>query len=122
MKILKSPMLKPFSDSEIFEQLNEKEINSLESCDFCGEKLDTINWVNSMTREREADNGNDLYTILNVIQEKLIRGGIKYTTKKVDDEGKVLKLTNRVTKKVDNPSTIQDLNKFVFSEALKLVA
>lgn len=46
---------------------------------------DIVNVTGLDTVQREEDKGSDLYTILNVAQEKLVRGGIKYTTSKVDD-------------------------------------
>ena len=49
---------------------------------------------------REQDKGNDLWSVFNVVQEKLVRGGFKYTLR----EGR---RTNRTARRISN--FIQDI-------------
>ena len=63
---------------------------------------------------------------MNVIQEKIIRGGIKYTYEKpvLDQDNNVIGMdtARSTTRAITNISTSKNLNQFVFDEALKLVA
>lgn len=64
--------------------------------------------------------GNDLFTALNIAQENAIRGGIQYkTTKEIDGITTINNNTTRAIKSIDKSSKI---NKFVWSEATKLIA
>ena len=70
---------------------------------------------------REEDEGKDLWSIMNVVQEKVINGGIKYKTSETDKEGKdVIEL--KTTKKRSNIYKNMALNKLIFNEFAKLAA
>lgn len=90
------------------------------------ENLKSIDLEKSMLRERNEDYSRDAWTILNVIQEKLIRGGIhyEYMKEKKNDQGQVIELNlkNRKTKAINSPAQNLHLNKLAFDEVLKLVA
>jgi len=67
-----------------------------------GENLLTSegNIVNQMLRpKRHADQGHDLWTTFNVVQENVIRGGIR-TTKR-NDKGRLRRSTSRAVKAID---------------------
>jgi hypothetical protein len=42
----------------------------------------TLNLQNLLQPERIEDNGNSVWKIFNVIQEKFVRGGVQYSSKK----------------------------------------
>ena len=87
--------------------------------------LENVNLF-SLVPKRNADFNKDLFTILNILQEYCLRGGIQYTyTSEVkDDQGKVieLKIKNSTTKAIYQPSQTIKTNEFIFDEALKLIA
>ena len=74
---------------------------------------------------RTADDKNDAYTVLNRIQEKLVRGGINYGyMRNVKNEtGEIVgqELAHTTTRQVGAISTQIKLNEKLFSETLKLV-
>ena len=90
------------------------------------ETLQNFNMNTALKVIREGDFGDDLYTVMNVIQEKIIRGGIKYTYEKpvLDQDNNVIGMdtARSTTRAITNISTSKNLNQFVFDEALKLVA
>ena len=70
---------------------------------------------------REEDEGKDLWSIMNIVQEKVINGGITYKTSETDKEGKnVIEL--KTTKKRSNIYKNMALNKLIFNEFAKLAA
>ncbi len=81
---------------------------------------------------READQGQDLYTVFNRVQESLIRGGIKYkiNTPVLDenknqivvDEIAQYKERNATTRKLKDFTKTTELNKALWNGALDLVA
>ena len=74
-----------------------------------------------LKRNRKDDKENDLYTIFNVIQENALKGGIYY--QKVDEQGDGAQLKTRKTRAIkENSPRSVELNKFLWQEALKLVA
>jgi hypothetical protein len=68
--------------------------------------------------QRDADEGSDLFTVLNIIQERIIRGGIKYQTV-IQDQG-TFKIKNNTTRAIKSIDRTQDYNVVVMDEALKL--
>jgi hypothetical protein len=84
------------------------------------DKLFYINLEKSLQRYRHGDAGFGLWEVLNVIQERIIRGGITYTTLEGDETWSAV-VTNRTKKLSSIPETTR-LNEFVFDAALKLVA
>lgn len=88
--------------------------------------LKEINLDSSLQTERLEDNKRDLWTVLNVIQEKCLRGGIEYSFLKetLDDDKNVVDIQTkqRVTKGIFQPKKIVELNQMLFDEAIKLVA
>lgn len=75
---------------------------------------------------RYQDRAEDLYTLYNKVQERLIRGGIPYTklVNVKDNEGKVIDQVERraSTRQVYSLPKTLELNQFALSEAMKLVA
>ena len=69
---------------------------------------------------READEGGDLWTVMNIVQEKVINGGVPYIVQEVEKEEKVFKL--KKTKKRSNAYHSAKLNSFIFDEFSKLAA
>ena len=68
--------------------------------------------------QRDADQGHDLFTVLNVLQERIIRGGIKYQTVK-QDQG-AFKIINNTTRAIKSIGKTQDYNTVIFDEALSI--
>jgi len=76
------------------------------------------NIINQMLRpKRHADTGNDLWTTFNVIQENLIRGGIK--TMKLNDKGRPKRSTKRAVNNIDKSIK---LNKALWEMATSMKA
>ena len=70
---------------------------------------------------REEDEGKDMWSIMNVVQEKAINGGISFKIETKDEEGNNI-LELKKTKKRSNIYKSMALNKLIFNEFEKLVA
>ena len=91
----------------------------LKDIDVHSVRLDTIDKV-----RRNGDQGQDLYTVLNRVQESVIRGGIKYkkNTEIVDRFGNKIKTVKKgTTKKITAIDKSIELNKQLWSNAMELV-
>ena len=74
--------------------------------------------VNQMLRTRRlADKGTDLWTTFNVIQESIIKGGVR--TAKVNDKGRLRRNTRRAVKNIDKNIK---LNKAIWEMATQMKA
>lgn len=77
----------------------------------------------SLKVERPDDAGNGLWEVLNVVQEKLLRGGVEYTHLREvkNDDGQVIELkpSHRTTKAVFNTKETMRLNQLTFDRALE---
>ena len=85
-------------------------------------ELDTPVFSKALDINREGDKGNDLYTLYNVMQEKLIRGGLEVLTVRKDKKTNenVTKLaTLRRLKSID---AINKVNQELWNIAEKMVA
>lgn len=72
--------------------------------------------VNQMLRTRRlADKGTDLWSTFNVIQESIIKGGVR--TAKVNDKGRVRRNTRRAVKNIDKNIK---LNKAIWEMATQM--
>jgi hypothetical protein len=93
-----------------------KEIKNIDSID-----LSTVDRV-----RRYQDNENDLFTFFNRCQESIIKGGVKYKTKhdRLDQYNNVIgiKYKNHTSRQITNIKKSIDLNKILWSEAVKLTA
>jgi hypothetical protein len=92
-----------------------KNVKNLKSID-----LSTID----VTR-RGGDNKQDLFTFFNRCQESIIKGGVKYKTAIPIIENDIIvdyKNKNHTTRQVTNINNSINLNKTLWSEALKIVA
>ena len=69
---------------------------------------------------READMDSDVWTRMNVVQEKVINGGIPYLVEETVGDKTVIKMKR--TKKRTNAYHTAKLNSFIFDEFSKLVA
>ena len=65
---------------------------------------------------RQADKGNDLYSVMNIIQEKMFNGGLSYQYK--NEKGFFETIS---TKKLKGINNIIDLNKNIFELAMATV-
>lgn len=65
---------------------------------------------------RRADQSNDLYTVLNRIQENVIRGGVRYIT-----EDKLGNDIIRKTREVKSIDKVRKLNQYVWDKCVKLI-
>lgn len=75
-----------------------------------------INLLRNIQALRAGDSSNDLYTVFNVVQEKIIRGGFQYT--KTDTEKNTSKiLTFRALKNITDQERI---NKELFDYAMAM--
>lgn len=63
--------------------------------------------------QRFGDGFNDLYTVMNVIQERMIRGGFEYST-----YDKKFNLVSKTTKEVKSLKLIDDINKGLMNLAV----
>lgn len=100
-------------------QLSQEQVIQLESV-FIKRRLKdkTLTKVFGMHRVlREADKGNDLYTVFNKFQEKIINGGIKFQHKTKTGE-----IKSNTTRKIKSIQEKLDLNKFMYSQAVELMA
>lgn len=71
---------------------------------------------------RIEDNTSDLWTVLNVVQENLIRGGVGYQTETADAQG-LITIRNGTARRVSEQSVRAiDLNASIWDEATKLLA
>ncbi len=74
--------------------------------------------INQMLRpKRSDDTGKDLWTTFNVIQENIIRGGIR--TSKINEKGRVRRNTSRAVKAIDKNIK---LNKALWEMAAEIKA
>jgi len=74
--------------------------------------------INQVLRtKRQADRGTDLWTTFNVIQENIIKGGIR--TAKVNEKGRLRRSTKRAVKNIDKNIK---LNKAIFEMATQMQA
>jgi len=102
-------------------ELTDTEINSVATKvaehKFKGMEGVSINLEELIMPQRRGDWSNDAYTILNRLQEKVIRGGIKYR-KKVEETlkcgTKVWVYKNNTTRAVKSIDNKMKLNKMVF--------
>jgi len=70
-----------------------------------------------LVNRRTADEGQDLWTVFNVVQENLLSGGAKYLMPKVD-QFEVETLAKRTARKVQSIDRVIKLNQDLFSLAL----
>lgn len=108
--------------SESIERLKSKKLNASEAGDFFREALqnrlgDVKIQSFTMPVHRKEDEGTDLFTLMNVVQENLIRGGARVT---VNDNG-VLK--NKAVRRVRSLVTETEINTMLWNLAeQKMVA
>jgi len=86
-------------------------------------KLFYIDLDQSIIPRRFGDQAKDLWTVLNVIQERIIRGGIRYATLETSEVNENwLAVWHNKSRAVNSIRRGNSLNEFVFDQALKLVA
>jgi len=88
-------------------------------------KTHSVDYTTILNVKRQDDQGTDLWTHFNVIQESMIRGGIKYTfdSKKKNDQGNVVEIRkNNTTREVKNFKEVEFLNKNLWDVAEKMAA
>lgn len=89
------------------------------------EDLYTVDLASIDKVRREADKGQDLYTVFNRIQESVIKGGIRYQTKKEFSEdgfGQPMPVfKNGTTRKINSIAEKVRLNKALWNQAEELL-
>lgn len=92
-----------------------------------GDSLKQVNLRKLITPQRIADTSRDLYTVFNILQERVIRGGIEYVkevhTKDLEGNIKV-EMKNNTTREIKSIDGKRKLNQMVFDTvvAFKKVA
>ena len=74
---------------------------------------------------RDKDQGQDLYTVFNRIQESILRGGVEYKRESItfDDNGnKKHSIQDRTSRGIKGIKESIDTNKFLWNSALELVS
>jgi len=91
------------------------------------DKIESIDYGDLMRIRRPEDNGNDAFTVLNVVQENLMRFGLQYQMKTVNEAGKT-SIRNMLARPVtrtklgDTESTRSvDLNASVWDAAAQIL-
>lgn len=86
----------------------------------------TIRYEDAWQANRPEDTGRDAFTMLNRVQEKVIRGGIRYSYIKFlkDKNGVVVKevLVNSVTRPLKSIAANVDLNRLIYDAAMTQIA
>ena len=74
----------------------------------------------SLAPRRQEDNAPTAYNVFNVIQEAVIKGGVKYVTSKEDDKGQLVHKNNstRIIRSVDR---ITEMNKYCWDVAQEIL-
>lgn len=89
-------------------------------------KVLQVNYNSALRVLRPSDTGEDAFTVLNKIQESIIRGGIEYTYERdiKDDDGKVIgsKICHTRTRGLKSVSGQVRLNRLVYDKALEIAA
>ena len=107
-------------------QLNEGQILELAKkfADKRLEKVERVNWVDypkMLNIYREADRHTDLFTVYNILQEKVMRGGVKYTTKQMVLDERTSQHyeveKNHTTRAIKNITNEIKLNEYMFDTA-----
>lgn len=112
-RILSQDEILEFSNNVLSYRL--KDVNGLIGIDF----------NRTLRPNRVEDEGRDLFTVLNVLQEKSLRGGVHYTTETVKENENgttTVKRSQCTTREVYSPKKTIDVNEYIFNEGLKLVA
>lgn len=82
-----------------------------------GDQIPPVQALKMLEARRAEDTADDLYTVLNRIQENIVRGGAQYLA--MQSNGR---LTNRTIRAVNSVDASIKLNQGLFDEALKLAA
>lgn len=113
---MKEIQLTDAEKSEIASPIFAERLNNVKN-------LISVDMGYSMRPLRAEDKSNDLWTTINVIQEKILRGGIRYNynreTKDYQDNV-ILMPSVKETKAVYDPKSTVKLNKLIFEKAAAL--
>jgi len=77
--------------------------------------------IDSFQPIRLEDDKNDIYTVFNMIQERIIKGGVKYITKQTkldENNNNIIEFKQHTTKKINSIDKDIELNKFLFDKAM----
>jgi hypothetical protein len=75
--------------------------------------INNFDYKYNLRPKREADKGTDLYTIMNILQERAIGGGLYYSTKNKENE-----TVYKQSREIKGLSQIETINKQIFDAAL----
>lgn len=84
--------------------------------------VSNIDYKSLLAVRRSSDAKNDLFSVLNVLQENVIRHGISYQTNGVDERG--LTIVRNNTTRMIKPESVRaiDFNASIWDAATKLIA
>jgi len=88
-------------------------------------KIHSVQYASVVDIKREADKSTDLWTVFNVVQESMIKGGIKYIydSKVKNGIGKLIEVRkSNTTKEIKNFKEVEFLNKNLWDIAEKIAA
>lgn len=85
------------------------------------ENVTTIETRDLITPRRNEDTASDLFTVLNVLQENVMRYGIRYQTARVDEFGTVHERNMTARRVSDKSVKAIDLNASIWDAASKLL-
>lgn len=88
-------------------------------------RIISVDYESSLRVIRQADIGKDAYTTMNLVQEKLLRGGIRYTYERNCKDYRGVEYstnTTTITKAIRSLDAQLRLNQLVFDKALELAS
>lgn len=129
---------KHYELAENIRAMQAREVNGSQVADFIrdvtqlrlgtNDKIVSVNYEDLMKVRRQDDNGRDAFSVLNVVQENVMRYGLRYKTETIDDQGRksIRNMNARPvgwTKKIGETETIRsvDLNASIWDSATKIL-
>lgn len=82
---------------------------------------DTVLFERALQPQRSGDTEQNLYTLYNIMQEKLVRGGLEYASFDKDDNGENI-VTMKRLRKITSIDTVNKVNKELWNIAEGMVA
>jgi hypothetical protein len=75
--------------------------------------VNSFDFKYNLRPKREADKGQDLYTIMNILQERAIGGGLYYSVKNKEND-----TVYKQSREIKGLQMIETINKQIFDSAL----
>ncbi len=89
-----------------------------------GPKVGLIDIKSMLRPRRQDDTGNDAFTVLNRLQEKLIRGGIRYEKREAQNHNGLVQYVHAghaMTRKLSSVPQSVRLNKLIFDQTYQMI-